>query len=557
MSTPASPVASADQSPPISDIIENTDKGAKEEDKETLQNVNEITEDKDTNIISTKLLINDEETSEIANKNEVQENNSTEVLEIIPLEDEVNITKKEDTYSEVTKILTYNETSEQMMAAQPPDTEQLKTAEDKLTVPVLIDKRMGRHNKPKKARDYMVTPQDYACTGVDWSVIETIKSEPHSKRYLVSIDNANLKRRHLLTLLKPGEFVGDEIIHAYIHCISAKEHLQVRPGKSVFLEDPCISKLIKTGSCLPIDYTDDAPEWVLRRVETYLEHDMIFIPVNVDDIHWYVAVINFRKRCIQVLDSLGPRMHRKDLISMLQGVENIFKYASLRMELKSAKWEDLNVTTWQREECIKSSLQTDGSSCGLWMLNFMEYFTGDELSDTPKQERMGEKLKALSNYWPNNREYHISECDKIFLPYHINGLFILFVLDQKKKFIYVLDPLSRPTWGIHIFKNMEIGNTINLALQLVNPKWNDDISKWGRKVPIVPTNSKGALTGYLVFNLIHSWYDEASSFQIHTDEDELRKRFLVHILKYQDNEAFNNIPVFERERIERIKRWNF
>ena len=25
------------------------------------------------------------------------------------------------------------------------------------------------------------------------------------------------------------------------------------------------------------------------------------------------------------------------------------------------------------------------SSCGLWMLNFMEYFTGDKLSDTPTQ----------------------------------------------------------------------------------------------------------------------------------------------------------------------------
>ena len=129
-----------------------------------------------------------------------------------------------------------------------------------------------------------------------------------------------------------------------------------------------------------------------------------------------------------------------------------------------------------------------------------------------------DRLAQLFHSWPNSREYHISECDKvrvysfghnsvlilyqsdwlflnlslqIFLPYDINGLFILFVLDQKKKFIYILDPLSRPTWGIHIFKNMEIGNTINLALQLVNPKWNDDISKWGRKVPIVPTNSKG------------------------------------------------------------------
>ena len=80
---------------------------------------------------------------------------------------------------------------------------------------------------------------------------------------------------------------------------------------------------------------------------------------------------------------------------------------------------------------------------------------------------------------------------QIFLAYDIVGIFILFVFDQKKKFTYVLDPLSRPSWGIHILKNLEIGKKINLAFQFANPKWNDDVSKWGRKVPIVPTNLDG------------------------------------------------------------------
>jgi len=47
-------------------------------------------------------------------------------------------------------------------------------------------------------------------------------------------------------------------------------------------------------------------------------------------------------------------------MQQLAGLENIVKYASLHTELKSDKWKDLNVTTWPREECIKSSLQTDG-----------------------------------------------------------------------------------------------------------------------------------------------------------------------------------------------------
>ena len=44
----------------------------------------------------------------------------------------------------------------------------------------------------------------------------------------------------------------------------------------------------------------------------------------------------------------------------LEGLENVFQYASLQIELKFDKWKDVNITTWPREECIKSSLQTDG-----------------------------------------------------------------------------------------------------------------------------------------------------------------------------------------------------
>ncbi|CAM0912474.1 unnamed protein product [Alopecurus aequalis] len=168
-----------------------------------------------------------------------------------------------------------------------------------------------------------------------------------------------------------------------------------------------------------------------------------------------------------------------------------------------------------------------------------------------------DQISKLFHSWPNNREYHISECDKIYLPYDILGIFILFVLDQNKKIIYILDPLPRPTWGVLIFRNMEISNKINLALRLANPEWKDDISKWEHKVPVVPTNSHRVMSGYEVFYLMHSWHDEASFVPMPTDDFELRKRFAVHLLKYQDNEAINNIPIFERGIIDRIKRWTF
>uniref|UniRef100_A0A8I6YES5 Uncharacterized protein n=1 Tax=Hordeum vulgare subsp. vulgare TaxID=112509 RepID=A0A8I6YES5_HORVV len=86
-------------------------------------------------------------------------------------------------------------------------------------------------------------------------------------------------------------------------------------------------------------------------------------------------------------------------------------------------------------------------------------------------------------------------------------------------------------------------NDLNLALQIANPAFKDNILTWGCKVSVVPTNSYGPLFGYLVFNLMHSWHDGTLQFLVPKDDFELTKRFLVHILKYEENEVLNHIPV--------------
>ena len=43
--------------------------------------------------------------------------------------------------------------------AQTPRTEGSGTIEDKLPIPVQIKKNMRQHNKPKKAHDYVVSPE--------------------------------------------------------------------------------------------------------------------------------------------------------------------------------------------------------------------------------------------------------------------------------------------------------------------------------------------------------------------------------------------------------------
>ncbi|XP_014751355.1 uncharacterized protein LOC104581418 isoform X2 [Brachypodium distachyon] len=466
-----------------------------------------------------------EDHDHIANEQEeVITTDSENIQEKLHTQEESSaITIEELEYFEPTNKLADNQTSQEV---QQECTEE-ETMKDILTMPMQMEKPMRRHNKPKKSTDYVVTPEDYRCAIDDYSVIERIQSEPSVKKKLVSLSDTSLTKDDLIRLLNPREYAGNEVVNAYIYCISGEEALQVRSGGSMFFETSLVSKLIQDCANKP---KDEIPEWIVERVKKYLEHDM------------------------------------------LVAVEKLFKIASQQKELNSDKWKDLNVTSWSREECIKSTMQTDGSSCGLWMLNFMEYWTGDILSDIPNQTMSKfardagcremldvEQLAQLFRSWPGCiDEYHISNCDTIYLPYEIYGLYMLFVFNLQKKIVYILNRLPIQSWGEHIFKTMEIGKNLNLALKVANPGWNDDICKWECKVSdVLPKNYHGGLFGYLVFNFMHSYHNERLHYCIPTGDYLLKRRFVTHILKHELNEVVDNISPEERDVLDRIEKWTF
>ncbi|PWZ14167.1 hypothetical protein Zm00014a_030914 [Zea mays] len=92
---------------------------------------------------------------------------------------------------------------------------------------------------------------------------------------------------------------------------------------------------------------------------------------------------------IQVLDSLGTSQDRKDLTDSIKGLQIQIDMISQRKELKDHRWPDLQVASWPlREIDMGYAKQKDSSSCGLFLLNYIEYWTGDELSDSFTQEKM-------------------------------------------------------------------------------------------------------------------------------------------------------------------------
>ncbi|PWZ18370.1 putative ubiquitin-like-specific protease 1B [Zea mays] len=119
----------------------------------------------------------------------------------------------------------------------------------------------------------------------------------------------------------------------------------------------------------------------------------VFIPINIRETHLYLVVINAINMEIQVLDSLGTSQDRKDLTDSDSKDKLMI---SQRKELKDHRWPDLQVASWSfREIEMAYAKQTDSSSCGLFLLNYIEYWTRDELSNNFTQDDMSHFRKKL------------------------------------------------------------------------------------------------------------------------------------------------------------------
>ena len=120
--------------------------------------------------------------------------------------------------------------------------------------------------------------------------------------------------------------------------------------------------------------------------------------------HWYLAIVNTKKREIQVLDSLCWKFVREDLAITLREVQfhlDILKSQNLIKD----DWKDVDLTEWKITEQLQKAIQKDSSSCGLFMVKFMEFFTGCALSYPITQEMITSfrfKLASILLCWKTN-----------------------------------------------------------------------------------------------------------------------------------------------------------
>ncbi|KAL5647573.1 hypothetical protein ACJX0J_041928, partial [Zea mays] len=257
---------------------------------------------------------------------------------------------------------------------------------------------------PTGDRDRHKLLLDYICMQGDLALIDFIKEIPYEPRVeVVLIDDAFVERKWMECLFQPNAYLGDEVIDCYINLIKAQKHLKCRSGGRVNIENAFQFNFLKRDGDVEIKTEELYPIKDMtqicsaeRRVFLYLDHDMVFIPINIREMHWYLAVIHARNMEIQVLDSLGTSQDRKDLTDSVR-LQRQIDMISQRKELKDHRWPDLQVASWPlREIDMGYAKQTNSSSCDLFLLNYIKYWTGDELSDSFTQDDMSHFRKKMA-----------------------------------------------------------------------------------------------------------------------------------------------------------------
>mmetsp|Transcript_8210 Transcript_8210/g.13317 ORF Transcript_8210/g.13317 Transcript_8210/m.13317 type:complete len:180 (-) Transcript_8210:516-1055(-) len=117
--------------------------------------------------------------------------------------------------------------------------------------------------------------------------------------------------------------------------------------------------------CIPSYNYANVRRWT-RKVKLF-DKDKVFIPINLNNMHWCLACINFREKRFEYYDSMGGR--RPEILAALR------RYVI--DEAKDKLGKTMSVDEWEDYSPRSIPQQEDGSSCGVFSCKFADYASTD------------------------------------------------------------------------------------------------------------------------------------------------------------------------------------
>ncbi|KAH8582918.1 ULP1 like chllamydin domain containing protease [Cryptosporidium sp. chipmunk genotype I] len=112
----------------------------------------------------------------------------------------------------------------------------------------------------------------------------------------------------LVQCLRSQQWLNDELINFYFSMLQERNDRQVSKGfkpkvwlwNSFFYTKLTSDQNEETGYCYK-----NVSRWTQRKKIDLFDYDIVLLPINVNNVHWTLGVVNFRLGYIQYIDSLG------------------------------------------------------------------------------------------------------------------------------------------------------------------------------------------------------------------------------------------------------------
>ncbi|EEE59539.1 hypothetical protein OsJ_11807 [Oryza sativa Japonica Group] len=154
-----------------------------------------------------------------------------------------------------------------------------------------------------------------------------------------------------------------------------------------YLETPSVvSMLIKYGYYDGVELGNTDENMYKSAGVSYVNNDMIFLPIRTSIDHWYVAVLDCTRK--------------------MKGIRKCVRLVLDDKIVENPLWDDYNVQAWKIRIRYNLNNKKDRTSSGLYSIKFMELWTGDSLSKQFYQEDIDSyrrKLAAILYMSPSNK----------------------------------------------------------------------------------------------------------------------------------------------------------
>jgi sentrin-specific protease 1 len=192
------------------------------------------------------------------------------------------------------------------------------------------------------------------------SVIYPGTSNEEETLFILDLDLVTRKSMHTL---RPEKWLNDEIIHYYYNMLSKRDaELCLKDPtrlRSHFFKSFFMTALMNEAGCGQYKYKN-VKKWSEKVPgKDIFNLDKNFVPININQRHWIVAVIFIQEKKIEIFDSL--KKNDKDYYGGKPYLDTLFKYIQ-DDHLDKKKYPLADINDWELVSSQWSSPQQDNGT---------------------------------------------------------------------------------------------------------------------------------------------------------------------------------------------------